>query len=114
MNDIDALTLRLLSSKKNYNTYLASVEPNKALENETYKADVQKYEKRIKSLLSTYFEEPFTQTTNEVDDSIEACFKSLIKHFRILDKEEKSAKNDYDEQDSSEDDHDTMFMATDV
>jgi hypothetical protein len=106
MNDIDALTLRLLSSKKKYNTYLSTVDPDKAAANETYKSNVAKYESRIKSLLSSYFKDPETQTTNEVDESIEACFKSLIKHFEIQDREEKQAKNDYDEKD---DETDTMF-----
>ncbi len=106
MNDIDALTLRLLSSKKKYNTYLSTVDPDKAATIDTYKTNIAKYESRIKSLLSSYFKDPETQTTNEVDESIEACFKSLIKHFEIQDREEKQAKNDYDEQD---DETDTMF-----
>ena len=108
MNNIDSLTLQLLTSKKKYNNYLSTSDPAKAQSNKDYAADVKKNRMRIQSLLGAYLDNPEKQTTNEVDNAIELCFKSLLRHFSIRDREDKSARHDYDEDDSTDED-DTMF-----
>ena len=112
MNEIDQLTLKLLTSKKRYNHYLANANPEKSAENEEYKEKVQKYVPQIKKLIGKYFENPETQTSNDIDDIIESCFKILIKHFEMQEYEEKCAKNNYDETDSS-DEEETLFKEED-
>jgi len=104
MNDIDALTLKLLTSKKRYNTYLASADPDRSAVVQDYYKKVQKNTGRIKEVLGKYLENPETETTNDIDDAIENCFKVLIKHFEMQDFEEKCAKNNYDATDSSDED----------
>lgn len=108
MNEIDQLTLKLLTSKKRYNNYLASANPEKSAEIEEYNQKVQKYVPQIKKLIGKYFENPETQTSNDIDDVIESCFKILIKHFEMQEYEEKCTKNNYDETDSSEEEE-TLF-----
>jgi hypothetical protein len=108
MNDLDILTLQLLSSKKRYNQYLENSQPNKANEIQEFYGKIRKYKTRIHQTIDKYLEHPDIQTTTEVDESIEACFKTLIKHYEILNRENKSYLNDYDETDSS-DKEDTMF-----
>lgn len=107
MNEIDLLTLKLLTSKKQYNHYLANANPEKSAEIEEYKEKVQKYVPRIKKLIGKYLENPETQTSNEIDDMIESCFKTLIKHFEMQDFEEKCA---VDATDSSEEEE-TLFQS---
>ena len=97
MNDIDALTLKLLTSKKKYNTYLETIEPDKSAAIHEFYASVKKNNRRFVDIFKTYLDDPETQTTNEVDDAIESCFKTLLQHFEMRDRELKSAKNDYDE-----------------
>jgi hypothetical protein len=108
MNEIDQLTLKLLTSKKRYNNYLATANPDKSVEIEEYKNKVKKNVPRIKKLIGKYLEDPETETSNDIDDIIESCFKTLIKHFEMQDYEEKCAKHGYDETDSSEEEE-TLF-----
>lgn len=101
MNGIDELTLRLLTSKKKYNAYLETVEPDKSAEIRDYCKSVKKNKKRIITLFESYLDDPEKQTTNELDDAIEFCLKEFLKHFdnsvNKRDREDKSARNDYDE-----------------
>jgi len=108
MNEIDQLTLKLLTSKKRYNNYLANANPEKSAEIEEYNQKVQKYVPQIKKLIGKYFENPETQTSNDIDDALENCFKLLIRHFEMQEYEEKCAKHGYDATDSSEEEE-TMF-----
>lgn len=110
MNAIDQLTLKLLTSKKRYNNYLANANPEKSAEIQEYNEKVQKYVPRIKKLIGKYLENPETQTSNEIDDMLESCFKILIKHFEMQDFEEKCARHGYDATDSSEEEE-MMFEA---
>lgn len=102
MNEIDSLTLKLLTSKKKYNCYLETIEPDKSAEINEFYAKVKKYKQPILEMFEKYLEDPESQTTNEVDDAIEYCLKSIVKHLEIRTQENKAAKNDYDEKDSSE------------
>jgi|APGre2960657468_1045069.scaffolds.fasta_scaffold41995_2 hypothetical protein len=102
MNDIDALTLKLLTSKKKYNTYLETVEPDNGAKIRGYCDAVKTNKDRIKVLLAKYLDDPETQITNELDDSVESCLKELLRHLEARDRESKSARNDYDEQDEDE------------
>ena len=102
MNEIDSLTLKLLTSKKKYNCYLETIEPDKSAEINEFYAKVKKYKQPILEMFEKYLEDPESQTTNEVDDAIEYCLKSMVKHLEIRSLENKAAKNDYDEKDSSE------------
>jgi len=101
MNDIDALTLKLLTSKKKYNTYLETVEPDTASKIREYCDAIHANKDRIKVLFAKYLDDPEIQITNELDDSVESCLKELLRHLDNpadkRDREKKSARNDYDE-----------------
>lgn len=108
MNDIDALTLKLLTSKKKYNTYLETVEPDNGAKIREYCDAVKTNKDRIKVLLAKYLDDPETQITNELDDSVESCLKELLRHLEARDRESKSARNDYDEQDEEEEEEESF------
>lgn len=107
MNDIDALTLKLLTSKKKYNAYLETVEPDKSAEIQDYCNAVKTNKRRIISLFESYLDDPEKQTMNELDDAIESCLKEFLKYFKVRDREDKSAKNNYDETDESDEGSDS-------
>ena len=98
MNEIDLLTLKLLTSKRQYNHYLANANPEKSAEIEEYKQKVEKYVPKMKTLIGKYFENPETQTSNDVDDVIENCFKTLIKHFEMQDFEKEEEEEEEEEE----------------
>ena len=102
MNALDELTLKLLTSKKKYNNYLANMMPDKSAEIKTFYDKVAKMRPRIQTLLGKYLDDPATQTTNELDDVIEQCLRSVVKHLEMRDYEDKCARKGYDETDSSE------------
>jgi hypothetical protein len=116
MNDIDALTLKLLTSKKKYNTYLGTVEPNTASKIREYCDAIHANKDRIRALFDKYMEDPEIQITNELDDSVESCLKELLRHLDNpadkRDREKKSARNDYDEEDEDEEDEEDSCFAT--
>lgn len=101
MNEIDLLTLKLLTSKRQYNHYLANANPEKSAEIEEYKQKVEKYVPKMKTLIGKYFENPETQTSNDVDDVIENCFKTLIKHFEMQDFEKKNSEEEEEEEEET-------------
>lgn len=102
MNEIDALTLKLLTSKKKYNAYLETIDPDKSTEINNYITSVKTNKERIKSMFETYLDDPEKQTTNELDNAIEFCLKEFLKYFETRDREDISEKNDYDEKDENE------------
>lgn len=102
MNEMDSLTLKLLTSKKKYNCYLETIEPDKSAAIAEFYGKVKKYKQPILEMFEKYLEDPESQTANEVDDAIENCLKNMVRHMEMRAQENKAAKNDYDEQDSSE------------
>ena len=113
MNAMDELTLRLLTSKKKYNQYLATAMPEKSAEIQGFYSKIAKYRPRIQTMLGKYLDEPTTQTTMDVDDAVEQCLRTLIKHFEMRDYEDKCARKGYDETDSSEEEE-VLFKEDDV
>jgi hypothetical protein len=102
MNALDELTLKLLTSKKKYNNYLANAMPDKSAEIKTFYDKIEKFRPRIQTLLGKYLDDPATQTTNELDDAVEQCLRAAVKHLEMRDYEDKCARKGYDETDSSE------------
>ena len=111
MNEIDALTLKLLTSKKRYNTYLATANPDKSAEIQEYYDKIRRNKSRMKQMIGKYLDNPETETNNEIDDMFENCFKTLLKHFEMQDYEDKCAKHGYDATDSSEEDEQMFAQA---
>ena len=112
MNALDELTLKLLTSKKKYNNYLANAMPDKSVEIKTFYDKVAKFRPRIQTLLGKYLDDPATQTTNELDDAVEQCLRAAVKHLEMRDYEDKSARKGYDETDSSEEEE-VLFQTPD-
>ena len=113
MNAIDELTLKLLTSKKKYNNYLANAMPDKSVEIKTFYDKIEKFRPRIQTLLGKYLDDPATQTTNELDDAVEQCLRAAVKHLEMRDYEDKCARKGYDETDSSEEEE-VLFQTPDV
>lgn len=93
MNDIDLMTLKLLSSKKKYNQYLANTgETN----NSKYKNAVLSNVNGIKAVLSKYLLDPETQICNDLDNAVETCFKAVLDHLTNVKESEKEENEHVD------------------
>jgi hypothetical protein len=112
MNALDELTLKLLTSKKKYNNYLANAMPDKSAEVRCFYDKIAKFRPRIQTLLGKYLDDPATQTTNELDDAVEQCLRAAVKHLEMRDYEDKCARKGYDETDSSEEEE-VLFQTPD-
>jgi hypothetical protein len=113
MNAMDELTLRLLTSKKKYNQYLATAMPDKSAEIQEFYNKIAKFRPRIQTMLGKYLDDPATQMTNELDDAVEQCLRAAVKHLEMRDYEDKCARKGYDETDSSEEEE-VLFQTPDV
>ena len=109
MNALDELTLKLLTSKKKYNNYLANAMPDKSAENKTFYDKVATLRPRIQTLLGKYLDDLATQTTNELDDAVEQCLRAAVKHLEMRDYENRRPD---DETDSSEEEE-VLFQTPD-
>ncbi len=78
MNEIDLMTLKLLSSKKKYNQYLANTGVE---DNSKYKNAVLLNATNIKQVLAKYLEDPDTQIKTDLDNAVEQCFKAVLDHL---------------------------------
>ena len=106
MNALDEMTLMLLSSKKKYNNYLANAKPDKMIEVRTFYDKIAKFRPKIQTLLGRYLNDPTTQTTNEVDDAIENCLRTIVKHLEMREYENRRPD---DETDSSGEEEVVLF-----
>lgn len=106
MNALDEMTLMLLSSKKKYNNYLANAKPDKIIEVRAFYDKIAKFRPKIQTLLGRYLNDPTTQTTNEVDDAIENCLRTIVKHLEMRDYENRRPD---DETDSSGEEEVVLF-----
>ena len=97
MNDIDLMTLKLLSSKKKYNQYLANTGET---DNSKYKNAVLSNVNGIKSILGKYLQDPETQICNDLDNAVEQCFKAVLDHLsnmeRVDEYENENVDSTYD------------------
>jgi hypothetical protein len=90
MNDIDLMTLKLLSSKKKYNQYLANAGET---DNSKYKNAVLNNVDGIKAVLSKYLLDPEMQICNDLDNAVEQCFKAVLDHLTNV---EESKEEEYE------------------
>jgi len=103
MNDIDLMTLKLLSSKKKYNQYLANTGET---DNSKYKNAVLSNVDGIKSILGKYLQDPELQICNDLDNAVEQCFKAVLDHLsnmeRVEEYENENVDSTYDYVEGSE------------
>jgi hypothetical protein len=93
MNDIDLMTLKLLSSKKKYNQYLANAGET---DNSKYKNAVLSNVDGIKSILGKYLQDPETQICNDLDNAVEQCFKAVLDHLSNMERVEEYENENVD------------------
>jgi len=106
MNEIDQLTLKLFTNKRNYHQYLSKTNIEDAEKIQVFYDKIKKYKFRIREIFLKYLDCPHTQTTTDVDEEFEQLFRVLIKHFDMKEYENKCARHGYNETDSSSDEDD--------
>lgn len=99
---IDKITLELLINKKQYNKYIASVDPEKHKKITEFSDKLAKYNDQIMSLTEEYCSNPKTQKTTEMDEMFVNYAKSCFRYFEMKELEgdpDCERGNEYSEED---------------
>jgi len=95
-NDIDKMTLEFLTNKTQYQRYLSKIDPKKNQEHLDYLNSVQIYRRKILDMTRDFLDDPDKMVTLEVNEGVEAYFKTMIKYFEIRDLEVSREPDDED------------------
>lgn len=104
LQDIDKLTLELLTNKSQYKKYLSKADPEKYKSNQEHLEKVSKYRGKIMDVFSQLLDDPDKQITTSLNEDFDHFVKSCISHFEI--KEFEQYANHFEKE---EEDEDIMF-----
>ena len=79
--DIDKLTLELLTNKSQYKKYLSKADPEKYKSNQEHLEKISKYRGKILSVFSQLLDDPDKQITTSLNEDFDHFVKSCISHF---------------------------------
>ena len=96
-NDIDKMTLEFLTNKTQYQRYLSKIDPKKNKEHLDYLSAVQNYRRKILDMTCDFLDDPDKMVTLEINEGVEAYFKTMIKYFEIRDLEVSRVNEEEDE-----------------
>jgi sugar-specific transcriptional regulator TrmB len=105
LQDIDKLTLELLTNKSQYKKYLSKADPEKYKSNQEHLEKISKYRGKIMDVFSQLLEDPDKQITTSLNDDFDHFVKSCISHFEM--KEMENRGNHFEKEE--EEDDDIMF-----
>jgi len=105
LQDIDKLTLELLTNKSQYKKYLSKADPEKYKSNQEHLEKISKYRVKIMDVFSQLLEDPDKQITTSLNDDFDHFIKSCISHFEM--KEMENRGNHFEKE--QEEDDDIMF-----
>lgn len=81
--DIDKLTLELLTNKSQYKKYLAKTDPEKHRASQEYLEKIEKYRYKIQSIFTQLLDDPDKQITHEISQDFHTFVKTAIHHFEM-------------------------------
>jgi len=99
--EIDKLTLELLTNKSQYKKYLSKADPEKYKSNQEHLEKISKYRGKILSVFSQLLEDPDKQITTSLNEGFDHFVKSCICHFEI--KEFEQYANHFEKEEEEED-----------
>jgi len=110
-NEMDKLTLQLLTNKRSYNKYLSQNDPAQYKEIQLHNSKKEKYASRIMNIAKVLLENHDLQITTEVNESFHGFLKTCFKYFEMRELEKKTNggcyENDYVS--DTEKDDDALF-----
>ncbi len=104
--DIDKLTLELLTNKTQYKKYLAKTDPEKHRASQEYLEKIEKYRYKIQSMFTQLLDDPDKQITHEISEDFHSFVKTAIHHFEMKELERETDIYSYDK---NREDEDVLF-----
>ena len=83
MDEIDKITLQLLTNKHQYNKYLSKEDPKKFKEHQEYLEKIKKYRFKILNLSKHFLENPESCINLEMDEMFSIFAKTAIRYFEM-------------------------------
>jgi hypothetical protein len=93
MNNIDKLTLELLTNKSQYTKYIQKNDPAKYSENKLYLGKIDKYRNKLGYMFSSLLENPEQQIATDINRDFTFFVKTCIQYFEL--KEMENSQQDY-------------------
>ena len=103
-NQIDRLTLELLTSRKQYRQYLKHTDTQKYLEQTGFIRKVRKYESEILGVIHELLSDPEKPITNEISDTFIPFIQAIFKHIDNTNAEYNDTLFDHFERSGGDDD----------
>lgn len=113
MDEIDKITLQLLTNKVQYNKYLSKEDPTKFREHQEYLEKVEKFKPKILNLSKKFLENPETSFNLEMDEMFSIFAKTSIKYLEMRELEMENLYNVEKDTEKGTESEDTMFGTID-
>ena len=107
MDDIEKMTLELLTNKNQYNKYLSKEDPRKFREYQEYLEKIAKFKGKILNLSKQFLENPEKSFNLEMDEMFSIFAKTSIKYLEMRELENENLYNLDKEKEADEED--TLF-----
>ena len=104
MENMDKITLQLLSNKNQYNKYLSKEDPAKYREHQEYLQKIKKYKYRILGYVKEFLENPEQDFNIEMNEMFSHLAKISIKYCFMKDLENRDGPYETE-------DHDILFAS---
>jgi len=106
MDDIEKMTLELLTNKNQYNKYLSKEDPRKFREHQEYLEKIEKFKGKILNLSKQFLENPEKSFNLEMDEMFSIFAKTSIKYLEMRELENENLYNMDKDKDEEEE---TLF-----
>lgn len=93
MDEIDKITLELLTNKNQYNKYLSKEDPRKFREHQEYLEKIEKFKGKISNLSKQFLENPEKSFNLEMDEMFSIFAKTCIKYLEMRELENENLYN---------------------
>jgi len=112
-SSIDQLTLALLMNKNHYRKYIATADPTKSAELESYHSNLRKYRRQILDITNEMVDHPTSSpVSTDAADAFESYVRTLVRHFQMKEAE-RDNKYYTNDNDNDNDNENTMFGTVD-
>ncbi len=109
MDEIDKITLQLLTNKVQYNKYLSKEDPTKFREHQEYLEKIAKFKTKILNLSKQFLENPEKSFNLEMDEMFSIFAKTSIKYLEMRELEMENLYNTEKDTENDTESEDTMF-----
>ncbi len=109
MDEIDKITLQLLTKKVQYNKYLSKEDPTKFREHQEYLEKIAKFKTKILNLSKQFLENPEKSFNLEMDEMFSIFAKTSIKYLEMRELEMENLYNTEKDTENDTESEDTMF-----